>query len=88
MEYTGFWRMRDKIGMPLDEIHISGDVPLCTWYSTLRKRRARFSLGLIVFSSSKLIAALNLLRIKDMKHPEVGVAGHDWHLSKRRCQHD
>ncbi|KAF9229842.1 hypothetical protein BS17DRAFT_772007 [Gyrodon lividus] len=23
----GFWRMRDKIGMPLDEIHISGEVP-------------------------------------------------------------
>ncbi|KXN86328.1 hypothetical protein AN958_10190 [Leucoagaricus sp. SymC.cos] len=23
----GFWRMRDKIGMPLDEIHISGGVP-------------------------------------------------------------
>lgn len=23
----GFWRMKDKIGMPLDEIHISGGVP-------------------------------------------------------------
>ncbi|KAG6333198.1 hypothetical protein ID866_5889 [Astraeus odoratus] len=23
----GFWRMRDKIGMSLDEIHLSGDVP-------------------------------------------------------------
>ncbi|EGO01567.1 hypothetical protein SERLA73DRAFT_176926 [Serpula lacrymans var. lacrymans S7.3] len=23
----GFWRMRDKIGMPLDEIHITGNVP-------------------------------------------------------------
>ncbi|KAH7884044.1 hypothetical protein F5I97DRAFT_1813849 [Phlebopus sp. FC_14] len=23
----GFWRMRDKIGMPLDDIHTSGDVP-------------------------------------------------------------
>jgi len=23
----GFWRMRDKIGMPLDEIHLSGEVP-------------------------------------------------------------
>ncbi|KAH7916724.1 hypothetical protein BJ138DRAFT_995089 [Hygrophoropsis aurantiaca] len=23
----GFWRMRDKIGMPLDEIHVSGNVP-------------------------------------------------------------
>jgi len=24
---AGFWRMRDKIGLPLEEIHISGDVP-------------------------------------------------------------
>ncbi|KAK0490530.1 hypothetical protein IW261DRAFT_1432530 [Armillaria novae-zelandiae] len=23
----GFWRMRDKIGLPLDEIHLSGNVP-------------------------------------------------------------
>ncbi|KAL0061391.1 hypothetical protein AAF712_011792 [Marasmius tenuissimus] len=23
----GFWRMRDKIGLPLDEIHITGNVP-------------------------------------------------------------
>ncbi|KAH7931382.1 hypothetical protein BV22DRAFT_1027620 [Leucogyrophana mollusca] len=23
----GFWRMRDKLGMPLDEIHVSGNVP-------------------------------------------------------------
>ncbi|KAF8555940.1 hypothetical protein OG21DRAFT_1476316 [Imleria badia] len=23
----GFWRMRDKIGMPLDEMHLSGEVP-------------------------------------------------------------
>ncbi|KAJ8589892.1 hypothetical protein M405DRAFT_191594 [Rhizopogon salebrosus TDB-379] len=23
----GFWRMRDKIGLPLDEIHVSGNVP-------------------------------------------------------------
>jgi len=27
---TGSWRLRDKIGMPLDEIHISGGVPHCT----------------------------------------------------------
>ena len=26
----GFWRMRDKIGRPLDEIHTSGNVPYCT----------------------------------------------------------
>lgn len=26
---TGFWRMQDKIGMPLDEIHLSGEVPQC-----------------------------------------------------------
>ncbi|KAK0191428.1 hypothetical protein F5146DRAFT_1001243 [Armillaria mellea] len=25
----GFWRMRDKIGLPLDEIHLSGNVPQC-----------------------------------------------------------
>ena len=25
----GFWRMQDKLGMPLDEIHISGHVPQC-----------------------------------------------------------
>jgi len=25
----GFWRMSDKIGMPLDEIHVSGNVPQC-----------------------------------------------------------
>jgi hypothetical protein len=25
----GFWRMKDKIGMPLDEIHNSGRVPQC-----------------------------------------------------------
>ena len=27
----GFWRLKDKIGMSLDEIHISGGVPHCTW---------------------------------------------------------
>ena len=26
---VGFWRMDDKIGMPLDEIHMSGNVPQC-----------------------------------------------------------
>lgn len=26
---VGFWRMRDKIGLPLDEIHLSGNVPQC-----------------------------------------------------------
>jgi hypothetical protein len=26
---SGFWRMSDKIGMPLDEIHVSGNVPQC-----------------------------------------------------------
>ncbi|PPQ70136.1 hypothetical protein CVT24_003883 [Panaeolus cyanescens] len=25
----GFWRMEDKIGLPLDEIHITGHVPQC-----------------------------------------------------------
>lgn len=25
----GFWRMQDKIGMGLDEIHFSGNVPQC-----------------------------------------------------------
>jgi len=24
---AGFWRLGDKLGMPLDEIHTSGDVP-------------------------------------------------------------
>jgi hypothetical protein len=27
--FSGFWRMRDKIGLPLDEIHVSGNVPQC-----------------------------------------------------------
>ncbi|KAF8897139.1 hypothetical protein BD779DRAFT_1489091 [Infundibulicybe gibba] len=27
---AGFWRMRDKIGLPLEEIHISGHVPRYT----------------------------------------------------------
>ncbi|XP_006460149.1 hypothetical protein AGABI2DRAFT_191916 [Agaricus bisporus var. bisporus H97] len=36
----GFWRMRDKIGMPLDEIHISGDVPL--YRSKLHASMERF----------------------------------------------
>lgn len=27
----GFWRLNDKIGMPLDEIHTSGNVPQCEW---------------------------------------------------------
>jgi len=26
----GFWRMQDKIGLPLDDIHILGNVPQCT----------------------------------------------------------
>lgn len=25
----GFWRMQDKIGLPLDEIHTNGNVPQC-----------------------------------------------------------
>jgi hypothetical protein len=25
----GFWRLKDKIGLPLDEIHVSGNVPQC-----------------------------------------------------------
>jgi len=25
----GFWRLQDKIGMPLDEIHTHGNVPQC-----------------------------------------------------------
>ena len=26
----GFWRLTDKIGLPLEEIHIQGKVPQCT----------------------------------------------------------
>lgn len=26
---SGFWRLTDKIGRPLEEIHLSGDVPQC-----------------------------------------------------------
>lgn len=26
---AGFWRMQDKIGLPLDEIHTNGNVPQC-----------------------------------------------------------
>ena len=25
----GFWRLQDKLGMPLEEIHLSGNVPQC-----------------------------------------------------------
>ena len=28
----GFWRMQDKIGLPLDDIHILGNVPQCTLF--------------------------------------------------------
>lgn len=27
--FVGTWRLDDKIGMPLDEIHYTGEVPLC-----------------------------------------------------------
>ena len=26
---TGTWRLKYKIGMPLDEIHLTGEVPYC-----------------------------------------------------------
>lgn len=26
---AGFWRMQDKIGLPLDAIHTEGNVPQC-----------------------------------------------------------
>lgn len=26
---SGFWRLQDKLGMPLEEIHLSGNVPQC-----------------------------------------------------------
>lgn len=32
---SGFWRMRDKIGLPLEDIHIQGHVPQCTVYLLL-----------------------------------------------------
>lgn len=28
---AGFWRMEDKIGLPLDAIHTNGNVPQCMW---------------------------------------------------------
>ena len=28
-QVIGFWRLEDKIGMPLEEIHFSGLVPQC-----------------------------------------------------------
>lgn len=28
---AGFWRMEDKLGMSLENIHLSGNVPKC-WY--------------------------------------------------------
>jgi hypothetical protein len=30
----GFWRMRDKIGHPLERIHEGGRVPQCEWYQS------------------------------------------------------
>ena len=26
---AGFWRLKDKIGLPLEEIHLRGNVPQC-----------------------------------------------------------
>jgi len=28
---AGFWRLRDKLGLSLDEIHLRGGVPLCEY---------------------------------------------------------
>lgn len=30
----GFWRMTDKLGMPMEDIHITGSVPQCEFYHT------------------------------------------------------
>lgn len=27
--HLGFWRLEDKLGMSLDDIHLSGNVPQC-----------------------------------------------------------
>ena len=37
--------MRDKIGMPLDEIHLSGDVPRC---------KSTFSANVLLFNDALL----------------------------------
>ena len=31
----GFWRLQDKIGMALDDIHITGNVPQCESHAAL-----------------------------------------------------
>ena len=31
----GTWRLEDKIGMPLEDIHISGGVPRCAYLPTI-----------------------------------------------------
>ncbi|GBE79122.1 hypothetical protein SCP_0203190 [Sparassis crispa] len=36
----GFWRLKDKVGMPLDQIHVSGDVP--QYQSKLHLSMGRF----------------------------------------------
>ncbi|KAF5333428.1 hypothetical protein D9611_002344 [Ephemerocybe angulata] len=40
---AGFWRLEDKIGMPLEEIHTSGDVPFWSWNLWTRRSAGPFS---------------------------------------------
>ncbi|KAF4619332.1 hypothetical protein D9613_005471 [Agrocybe pediades] len=49
----GFWRMTDKIGMPLDDIHITGHVPQCEC--------SRFSTSWAFFF---LLSGLAVLRLR------------------------
>ncbi|KAF9468807.1 hypothetical protein BDZ94DRAFT_542554 [Collybia nuda] len=62
----GFWRMQDKIGLPLDEIHITGDVP--KYREKLEMSMGRFFQRLAV---EKPVARNNYsLQVLDPRKPQ------------------
>ncbi|TEB35480.1 hypothetical protein FA13DRAFT_1728287 [Coprinellus micaceus] len=68
-EYAGFWRMEDKIGLPLEQIHISGDIAKSLQGSMARFFR-RLALDKPVVRSNYFLQALGEEGQRDGVDPE------------------
>lgn len=58
----GFWRMQDKIGLPLDDIHILGNVPQCTLFCVVV---FRYIFGIFMMGNDCLCCNDRCPRVQD-----------------------
>ncbi len=77
LSYTGFWRLEDKIGMSLDDIHFSGNVPQCTPQSLL----PQFTASLTIQSEDQQKLRTSMNRFMHRLTPEKLIQRNNYHFA-------